>query len=186
MPEGVTRSTGFTIRLATVSDSDAISELIGESVRGLSASDYSPAEIEASIGTVFGVDSELIDDETYFVAESQGSLIGCGGWSRRKTLCGSSDFAPTREAGTLDPITDAAKIRAFFIHPNHARRGISSAILEKCEEAARAAGFREAEMMATLPGVRLYSTRGYSPGEPVAIPVGSGQSIECLRMRKKL
>ena len=124
------------IRLATMDDRQAISELIAESARQLSREQYSDAQIEAAIATVFGVDSDLIEDGTYFVAESPGVMIGCGGWSRRKTLFGGDQYS-ARDAGYLDPQSEPAKIRAFFIHPAHARKGIARAILARCETEAR-------------------------------------------------
>ena len=176
----------FMLRKAVEIDVPQIEKLIAESVRGLSSDDYSPRQIELSIKSVFGVDTELILDKTYFVAEANGQVVGCGGWSKRKTLYGASGYKSSRDSGQLDPQTDAAKIRAFFIHPDWARKGIGTAILDACENEARAAGFRHAEMMATLPGVPLYSARGYSGDERVAVPVGEDVSIECVRMRKSL
>jgi len=177
----------FSLRKALPSDRKEIETLIAESVRGLGSGDYSERQIELSINSVFGVDTELIDDETYFVAEApDGKLAGCGGWSKRKTLYGASRYEESRDSGELDPATDAAKIRAFFIHPDFARQGIGSAILQACEDEARSYGFTVAEMMSTLPGVKLYSQRGYSGDERVQIPVGEGVDIECIRMTKEL
>jgi GNAT superfamily N-acetyltransferase len=176
----------YFIRKATAEDQTEIARLIAESVRGLSREDYSSREIELSIKTVFGVDTELIADETYFVAEANGAIVGCGGWSKRKTLYGASHYAHSRESGFLNPKTDAAKIRAFFIHPNWARKGIGKAILEICEREAKAHGFRAAEMMSTLPGVRLYTACGYAGDELTEVPVGEGEKIICVKMSKKL
>lgn len=176
----------FQIRQAEPANVGEISRLIAASVRGLSISNYTPKQVELSIRSVFGVDTELINDGTYFVAEEKGKIVGCGGWSRRKTLYGASAFAHSREEGFLDPAIDAAKIRAFFVHPDHARRGIGSVILERCEYEARAAGFKRAEMMATLPGVPLYAARGYTGDERVEVPVGEGEFIICIKMSKSL
>src|SRR3954465_9855773 len=145
----------FKIRPATLSDRPAIAELIADSARGLSRADYSDAQIEGAIKTVFGVDTALIQDGTYFVVEGDGKLLGCGGWSKRKTLFGGDQF-PARDASELDPQTEPAKIRAFFIRPDHARKGIGRALLSTCEDAARAQGFQSLELMSTLPGVKLY------------------------------
>jgi N-acetylglutamate synthase-like GNAT family acetyltransferase len=175
----------FEIRQAVSADVDAISELIAESVRGLAKDIYDERQIELSIRSVFGVDYQLISDDTYFVAESAGTIVGCGGWSKRKTLYGASSFAQSRDPEMLDPCVDAAKIRAFFVHPNAARQGIGRAILEKCEAEAAAVGFRSAEMMATLPGVPLYEVCGYERFESVAVPLGDGVDIECVKMRKE-
>ena len=174
----------YSLRKATLDDWTAIETTIAESVRGLSKGDYSQRQIELSIGSVFGVDEDLISDGTYFVAETNSKIVGCGGWSKRTTLYGASSYSYSRESGFLDPVIDAAKIRAFFIHPDFARRGIGSAILDACETEAKAAGFRSAEMMATLPGVKLYASRGYKGNERVAVPIGDNEEIICVRMSK--
>jgi GNAT superfamily N-acetyltransferase len=173
------------LRPATAADAAAIQELIARSIRTLGAADYSSAQIEGALAGAFGLDSQLVADGTYFVVESAGCLIGCGGWSYRRTLFGS-DARADRDAGTLDPSTDAAKIRAFFVDPSAARRGIGTALLEHCEAQARRRGFRRVEMMATLPGVRLYEARGYVPGAKVQYPLGQGLSIEFVPMAKSL
>jgi len=176
----------FSLRIATDDDVDEIDALIAASVRGLAKGFYDEQQIELSIRSVFGVDHQLIADGTYFVAESEGKFVGCGGWSKRKTLYGASVFDQSRDPALLDPATDPARIRAFFVHPNAARQGIGRSILAHCEAEAVAAGFREFEMMATLPGVPLYASCGYETGESVAVPVGEGIEIECIRMSKKL
>lgn len=175
----------FKIRKATFDDQAEIGKLIAESVRGLSAQDYDARQIELSIKTVFGVDTQLIADQTYFVVESEtGEMAGCGGWSKRKTLYGASRYEQTRDSELLDPETESAKIRAFFINPKFARKGVGTLILEACEREAKAHGFRSAEMMATLPGVRLYAARGYTGDEEVKVPVGENIDIICVKMRK--
>jgi N-acetylglutamate synthase-like GNAT family acetyltransferase len=176
----------FIIRKATLHDQSKIERLIAKSVRGLSREDYDERQIELSIKSVFGVDAELILDETYFVAETDGKIVGCGGWSKRKTLYGASRYQLSRDSEELDPERDAAKIRAFFIHPDWARKGIGTAILEACEREAKCFGFQSAEMMSTLPGVKLYAVCGYAGTERVSVPVGEGVEIECVRMSKKL
>lgn len=177
----------FTIRKATIKDQSAIADLIAESVRGLSKEDYDAEQIELSIKTVFGVDTELIADETYFVVETkEGKLAGCGGWSKRKTLYGASIYTESRDSDLLNPEIEPAKIRAFFIHPEFARKGIGTLILETCEQEAKASGFKSAEMMATLPGVRLYAVRGYDGDEQVKVPIGENEDIICIKMRKNL
>ena len=177
----------YSIRKATLADQAEIERLIAESVRGLSRRDYNERQIELSIKTVFGVDTELIADETYFVVESDDKqIVGCGGWSKRKTLYGASIYAQSRDSELLNSEKDAAKIRAFFIHPDFARKGIGKAILEACEREAKAHGFTSAEMMATLPGVKLYAVCGYEGSEKIKVPVGEGIEIECLKMRKML
>src|SRR5882762_9439066 len=114
----------YILRKATLADRPAIEQLIVASARGLSRADYSEQQIEGAIKTVFGVDTNLILDGTYFVADNEGELVGCGGWSKRRTLFGGDQYA-TRDAAELDPKTEPAKIRAFFIHPEHARKGIA-------------------------------------------------------------
>lgn len=176
----------YVIRKATLEDRAAVGELIAESARGLSRGDYSARQIEAALGGVFGVDTNLIEDGTYFVAESDsGVLVGCGGWSKRKTLFGGDRYA-VRDASVLDPRAEPAKIRAFFIHPSHARQGIARAILAACEREASAHGFRSLELMATLPGVRLYEACGYEAAGRVEHDIGEGVSIELVPMRKEL
>ena len=176
----------YLIRKATLADRAAIERLIAESARGLSRGDYSERQIEAALVEIFGVDTSLIVDGTYFVAEwGGGALIGCGGWSRRKTLFGGDQFVG-RDAGELDPASEPAKIRAFFVHPAHARRGVGRAILAACETEARSFGFRSLELLATLPGVRLYEACGYEAGERVWHEAGGGVQIEFVPMRKDL
>ncbi|HEX5458467.1 MAG TPA: GNAT family N-acetyltransferase [Steroidobacteraceae bacterium] len=173
------------LRQATAADSAQIQELIGRSIRALGAADYSTEQIEGALKGAFGLDSQLVADGTYFVVESAGRLIGCGGWSYRRTLFGG-DARAGRDAGTLDPEVDAAKIRAFFVDPTAARQGIGTALLERCEKEARRHGFRRTEMMATLPGVRLYEVCGYVAGAKVHYPLPSGLSIEFVPMSKSL
>jgi GNAT superfamily N-acetyltransferase len=155
------------------------------SARGLSRGDYSERQIEAAVASVFGVDTDLILDGTYFVAELAGALVGCGGWSRRRTLFGGDRYA-SRDAGELDPESEPAKIRAFFVHPDYARRGIARAILSACEAEALARGFRSVELMATLPGLRLYRACGYEGDGRVGYDIEDGVRIEFVPMRKAL
>ena len=127
------------IRKAGINDREAIQQLIAVSARQLSRAHYNEKQIETAIETVFGVDTDLIEDGTYFVVEIDGELTGCGGWSKRKTLFGGDQYS-SRDAGCLNPDSEPAKIRAFFIHPDHARKGIARAILSQCEAEARAQG----------------------------------------------
>jgi GNAT superfamily N-acetyltransferase len=203
------------IRLAAPGDIPVLQALIEASVRGLQTQDYTATQIEGALETVFGVDSQLITDRTYFVAEMEpaaslsqnsklgetnltepkmadpnltGSMVviaGCGGWSKRKTLYGSDQWKG-REDTLLDPRCDAAKIRAFFIHPAWARRGIGSMILEACEAAARAAGFTRYEMGATLTGVKLFEARGYVALEHLEVPLANGESLPVVHMEKQV
>jgi GNAT superfamily N-acetyltransferase len=187
------------LRLAVQEDVQVLRELIDTSVRRLQTQDYTPAQIEGALETVFGVDSQLIADGTYIVAEAthEGTeqakdknakessvIVGCGGWSKRKTLYGSDRWTG-REDALLDPKHDAAKIRAFFIHPDWARRGIGSMILKACEDAARTAGFTRYEMGATLTGAKLFSTKGYVAVKPISIPLVNGESLPVIHMEKQ-
>ncbi|HVI07685.1 MAG TPA: GNAT family N-acetyltransferase [Candidatus Binatia bacterium] len=201
------------IRKAAMADVPRLREVIEASVRGLQAGDYSPAQIEGALKSVYGVDTQLIADGTYFVVEgprpdkpeppdSQGRLsphspwtgsgdradltiVACGGWSKRKTLYGGDQFAG-REDSLLDPTRDAAKIRAFFVHPDWARRGIGTMILDACEKAAVEAGFTHLEMGATLSGVPFYRARGYEEVENQSVAMGNGESLPIVKMRRKV
>jgi GNAT superfamily N-acetyltransferase len=174
-----------TLRKATPADIPALNELIARSARGLSIGEYRPQQIEGALRGAFGVDSQLLADETYFVVEDLGVIVGCGGWSFRSTLFGG-DARADRDSSILDPRTQAAKIRAFFVDPDHARRGLGSLLLDHCETQARAYGYSEVELMATLPGAKLYRARGYTAGSAVHFDVGSGENIEFIPMRKLL
>ena len=175
----------YNIRLATLEDRSRIQQLIVESARGLSREHYSDVQIEAALATIFGVDTSLIEDATYFVAESEGALVGCGGWSKRRTLYGG-DQATTRDTSYLDPAVDAARIRAFFVHPDHARKGIAQALLAKCEGEAAANGFRAVELLSTLPGIKFYKACGYSEQGNLELELTDRVKLEFVPMRKQL
>jgi GNAT superfamily N-acetyltransferase len=175
----------YVIRKANLDDRQAIKRLIEASARTLSLKDYSSEQIEAAIERVFGVDTNLIMDGTYLVAESPEMLVGCGGWSKRKTLFGGDQF-DDRDSSELDPRTQPAKIRAFFVHPMFTRKGIGRAILLECESQAGRAGFRSLELMSTLPGVHLYRACGYVAEDRVAYEIEDGVTIEFVPMRKEL
>jgi GNAT superfamily N-acetyltransferase len=187
------------LRLAVPADVPVLRELIDASVRGLQTQDYTPAQIAGALQTVFGVDSQLIADGTYIVAEvtqegmesvnkgyaqSARLIVGCGGWSKRRTLYGS-DHWTGREDALLDPLRDAAKIRAFFIHPDWARQGVGSMILQACELAAKTAGFTRYEMGATLTGAKLFGVKGYVAVRPISIPLVNGESLPVIHMEKQ-
>lgn len=198
--------------MATASDVPVLRQVIEASVLGLQARDYTARQIELALKSVYGVDTRLIADGTYFAAEVADSglspalergggereskaagessagksrIVGCGGWSKRKTLFGGDQWS-AREDELLDPRRDAAKIRAFFVHPDWARRGIGTMILEACEAAAKAAGFRRLEMGATLSGVPFYAVKGYAALESVNVPLGDGESLPIIRMGKDI
>jgi len=156
----------------------------------LQANDYSPTQLESALRTVYGADSQLIADGTYLVAETltpQGEplIVGCGGWSKRKTLYGGDQWS-AREDTLLDPTIDAAKIRAFFIHPDWVRCGIGTLILNECERAAISAGFTRFEMGATLTGVAMYKARGYVAVKDMAVPLEDGLTLPIVHMTKMI
>jgi GNAT superfamily N-acetyltransferase len=175
----------YQLRKANLADQARLEALIALSARTLGARDYTPEQIEGALRGTFGVDTQLIIDGTYFVAESNGEIVGCGGWSRRRTLFGG-DAGPGRDSSELDPRSEPAKIRAFFVDPNYVRKGIGRALLERCEADARAQGFSRVELMATLPGVRLYGSLGYSARSPVHHELAPGLTIEFVPMDKSI
>jgi len=187
------------LRLAVPEDVPVLRELIVASVRGLQTQDYTQAQIEGALKTVFGVDSQLITDGTYIVGQAEPAaveltgaksaqreliIVGCGGWSKRKTLYGSDHWTGRRDT-LLDPLHDAAKIRAFFVHPDWARRGVGSMILKACEDAAKSAGFTRFEMGATLTGAKLFGAKGYVAVKPISIPLVNGESLPVIHMEKR-
>jgi GNAT superfamily N-acetyltransferase len=174
----------YRIRPARLGEIPTLEALIARSIRTLGANDYTPAQIEGALRGAFGVDTQLIRDQTYFVIELD-EIVGCGGWSYRQTLFGG-DARTERDPAVLDPTKDAAKIRAFFIDPDHSRKGFGAALLDHCEAAARAQGFAHCELMGTLPGVRLYAARGYVALPSIRYPVGPDITIEFVPMRKRI
>jgi GNAT superfamily N-acetyltransferase len=170
-------------RLARDEDVPALAELIRVSSRALQAPYYSSAQIEAALGPIFAVDRQLIRDETYFVIEHNSTIIGCGGWSKRKSLYGGDSERPN-EDDMLNPNSDAARIRAFFVHPAWSRRGIGKSILHACEDAIVSAQFLKADLVATLAGEPLYAAFGYSVIERYEIPLTNGLSLPVVRMSK--
>jgi GNAT superfamily N-acetyltransferase len=178
------------IRPATTGDLPVLRALIDASVRRLQAQDYTPAQLEGALITVFGVDTQLIADGTYLVVEyrpdsqTQPVIIACGGWSKRKTLYGADQWTDRHDA-LLDPRQDAAKIRAFFVHPDWARHGIGTLLLDACENAAKSAGFSRFEMGATLTGAKLFRARGYLPIRNLEVPLRNGESLPIVHMEKR-
>jgi GNAT superfamily N-acetyltransferase len=170
-------------RLARAEDIPALEALIPLSARELQGAYYSPAQINAALGGVFGVDRQLIRDGTYFVVEQQGIIVGCGGWSKRRALYGG-DAHRVEPDSELDPRHDAARVRAFFVHPAWARRGIGRSIMAACEQAITAAGFRRVDIVATLAGEPLYTAFGYTVVERYQIPLPGGLHLPAVRMTK--
>jgi N-acetylglutamate synthase-like GNAT family acetyltransferase len=175
----------FRLRPARPEDVPALETLIAVSARGLLESWYSSAQVAAAVGSVFAVDVQLIDDGTYFVAVEGERIVGCGGWSRRKTLFGAAHGHSSAD-GVLDPGRDPARIRAFFVHPSCARRGIGAALMRYCERAAADAGFRTMELVATLAGEPLYAASGFAAVERFEVPLGAALTMAVVRMRKRI
>ncbi|HET9402000.1 MAG TPA: GNAT family N-acetyltransferase [Candidatus Acidoferrales bacterium] len=178
----------FDVRVATAADIPALGELIEQSVRVLQAADYTQAQMDGALGTLLGVDSQLIADGTYFVVEASADdgvaqIVACGGWSKRRTLFGA-DRRADREDDLLDPAKEAAKIRAFFVRPGWERRGIGTLLLSMCENAAADAGFSRFELGSTLTGVALYRERGYEELERIHAPLPNCETLEIVKMRK--
>lgn len=176
----------FHIRLAVLADVPALTQLITDSVRRLNAPDYTAAQIESALQYIYGVDTQLIADGTYFAVEQDGRIVGCGGWSKRKTLFGGDQAEMARDDSTLLDPTNPAKIRAFFVHPDCARQGIGRAIMTACEEAARRDGFTKLELMATLTGEYLYAQTGFIVTERLDISLPDGTLFPTARMVKTI
>ncbi len=173
----------LTHRLATRDDVPALRVLMDAAIGELQKPFLTPEQITSS-RTIMGLDTQLIDDGTYFIVERDGALAGCGGWSRRATLYGG-DHTPGRQPVILDPRVDAAQARAMYTHPAHVRRGVGRLILSLCEQAARADGFTRMELMATMAGVPLYEVCGYRPIEHVLEERG-GTPVPLVRMGKAI
>jgi GNAT superfamily N-acetyltransferase len=173
----------MTVRLARLEDVEALTSLMDAAIAELQKPYLDDRQI-ASSRAIMGIDTQLVEDGTYFVVESDGELAGCGGWSRRATLYGGNQTSG-RNAALLDPARDAARIRAMYTHPRHARRGVGRLIISRCEEAARAEGFTRMELMSTLSGERLYQRCGYEPLERLTDDRG-GVPVPLVRMAKTL
>jgi GNAT superfamily N-acetyltransferase len=173
----------ISIRLAVMDDVPILKELIPVSARELSKGFYTPEQTESAIKYIFGVDTQLVDDKTYYVAEADGQIVGCGGWSKRKTMFGGDQMKAEADP-LLDPEQDAGRIRAFFIHPDWARKGIGRRIIQACEEAARADGFTRMELVATLPGEPLYAAMGYEVTRRFDQPLPDGVAVPLAHMKK--
>lgn len=175
----------FTIRLALERDKDEINALIHASGTGLSTGFYTDEQAAAITREVYGVDSALVADGTFFAIESEGAIVACGGWGRRAVDCGG-DQAKMGDDRPLDPATEPARIRAFFVHPSLPRRGLGSMLMEHCTAAARQSGFKALELVSTMPGVPLYIRHGFRPLEDIDMPLSGGISVKLTRMRKEI
>jgi GNAT superfamily N-acetyltransferase len=176
----------FALRPASLEDVTDLETLIAVSARTLLAPWYAPTQIDAAVGSVFAVDTQLIDDGTYFVAAQGPTIVGCGGWSRRRTLFGADRGHASDAARVLDPARDPARIRAFFVHPACTRRGIAAALMRHCEQAAADAGFKTMELVATLAGEPLYAASGFAAVEHFEIPLVGALAMPVVRMRKNI
>ena len=175
----------ISIRVAAMDDVPTLKELIPLSARELSKGFYTSQQTESAIKYIFGVDTQLVEDKTYYVAEAGGEIVGCGGWSKRKTMFGGDQMKEEKDS-LLDPKEDAGRIRAFFIHPNWARKGIGRRIIQACEEAAKVDGFTRMELVATMPGEPLYAAMGYEVTERFDIPMSDGTGLPAAHMKKEL
>jgi GNAT superfamily N-acetyltransferase len=174
----------FNLRPARESDVASLRPLMDRAIRALLSPYLPSAAVEASF-EIMGLDTQLISDGTYFVAEERGRIIGCGGWSRRATLFGG-DHAAGRSATLLDPKTEPARVRAMYTDPDHVRRGIGRAVLDACEAAAAEEGFTRVQLAATLAGDPLYRACGYEVIEPFSAITSNGVEIPLLRMEKPI
>lgn len=173
------------LRVARPSDVPALQELIAASVRSLSAGFYTPRQAESGLRYVFGVDSQLIADGSYYVIEDEQGIVAAGGWSRRRTLYGG-DQMKGGEDQLLDPASESARIRAFFVAPRAARRGLGRRLYDECAAAAARAGFTSLELVATMPGVPLYRALGFSMGETYSVALPDGVDLPVARMYRAL
>lgn len=181
----VARALVYTLRIATDDDLPGLRALIERSVRGLSVEQYAPEVIEASLAHVFGVDTQLLDDRTYYLIEDGGTIAAAGGWSGRRTLFGG-DQHKTGDDGRLDPEAEPARIRAFFVHPDHARRGLARKLFARCATDALDAGFHRLELASTLPGLPFYRALGFAEHEPIDVEMPNGLVLRCIRMDRSL
>jgi len=179
-------ATTFALRAACLEDVTELETLIAISARTLLAPWYSPAQIAAAVGSVFAVDTQLIEDGTYFVVAQGLTMVGCGGWSRRKTLFGAGRGHTSGADKVLDPALDPARVRAFFVHPACARRGVAAALMRHCEQAAADAGFKTMELVATLAGEPLYAASGFAAIEHFEIPLAGALTMPVVRMSKHI
>ena len=182
MPGG---KVGSDLRPATEADIPALRALIDASVRELSRGFYTAEQVESALRYVFGPDTQLIADQTYYVLPAAEGFAAAGGWSKRRTLFGGDQMKGTVDA-LLDPAIDPARIRAFYVHPAHARKGLGRLMLEHCSDAARGAGFHTLELMSTMPGVPLYTAMGFEAFEPSLLTMPDGVVLPMVRMGKSL
>ena len=175
----------FKLRPALEADKPALNELIALSGVELSTGFYTDEQARTITREVYGVDSSLINDGTFYAIESDGVIVACGGWGKRAVDCGG-DHAKTGTDRLLDPTCEPARIRAFFVHPNMARKGLGSMLLEHCTAQARCAGFKALELVSTMPGEPLYLRYGFTASEEVKMPLSNNVVVALTRMRKQI
>lgn len=175
----------FISRLATMNDIPVLQDLIAKSVRGLSKGYYTPEQIESSIKYIFGVDTQLIEDGTYYVMETANTIVACGGWSKRNTLYGGDQYKAVADP-LLDPTVDSARIRAFFVHPDWARQGLGRKMINLCEKQAMKNGFKSFELGSTLPGEPLYTAMGYRSIGPADAHLTDGTTLPVIKMARRV
>src|SRR5688572_11352548 len=175
---------GLSHRLAELSDLPELRTLMAASIRELTRTYLDAPRVEASF-EIMGVDTQLIEDGTYFVVECECRIAGCGGWSRRRTLFGG-DHSAGRDARLLDPATEPARVRAMYTHPDFVRRGVGRLVLSLCEAAAEREGFRSLELMATVAGEPLYRACGFTIIERITLPTSKGLTVPGARMAKRI
>ena len=173
----------ITIRIATAADLPEINRVMRASMEALGAGFYDEAQLRGAVRYISNPDHQLVDDGTYYVVLDEDRVVACGGWSRRRKLFTGTSEQEAR-TGDVDPSRDPARIRAMFVDPGYARRGLGRLILETSENHARQLGFTHFELMATLPGVPLYETCGYRRVEPVTLDLPDGTRLDCVRMVK--
>ena len=176
----------FTFRKANFKDIDELEQLIQISAKSINSSYYTESEINAALGNAWTVDKQLISDGTYWTVEHQnGKIIGCGGWSKQRLLFGKSESLNLLES-ELNPDTEPARIRAFFVHPQYTRMGIGKELLKKCENEAELQGFKYIELVATLSGEKLYSANGYRKIKTYEVELGNGITNKVVSMKKNI
>ncbi|MFW0717476.1 GNAT family N-acetyltransferase [Pedobacter sp. N23S346] len=175
----------FVSRLATLNDVGTLELLLHASVRSLSAGYYTPQQIESSLKYIFGIDNQLIEDQTYYLIENGDTIVACGGWSKRNTLYGGDQYKELADP-LLDPSMDAARIRAFFVHPDWKRQGLGRMMINICEKAAIAHGFKSFELGSTLSGEALYTAMGYKRIEEEKVPLADGTYLQIIHMEKSI
>jgi GNAT superfamily N-acetyltransferase len=173
------------MRLAVASDAPAISALMEASIRAIFPAYYDARQVESSVRWIGHLDTMLIEDGTYFVHEVDGQIVACGGWSRRnKLFAGRADAED--DDRLLDPATEPARVRAMFVRGDWTRRGLGRAILDACEQAARAEGFTRLVLGATLAGLPLYRAFGFEEVGRMDVAMPDGVEVTVVSMEREI